>query len=55
MRKERKWVYAVLFMAVLLLAAGNSSTIYAKSNTPKTAYISTKELSLTKGQSAVKH
>ena len=52
MRKERKWVYAVLFMAVLLLAAGNSSTIYAKSNTPKTAYISTKELSLTKGQSA---
>ena len=52
MRKERKCVYAVLFMAVLLLAAGNSSTIYAKSNTSKTAYISTKELSLTKGQSA---
>lgn len=52
MRKERKCVYAVLFMAVLLLAAGNSSTIYAKSNTSKTVYISTKELSLTKGQSA---
>ena len=52
MRKERKCVYAVLFMAVLLLAAGNSSTIYAKSDTSKTVYISAKELSLTKGQSA---
>lgn len=52
MRKERKCVYAVLFMAVLLLAAGNSSTVYAKSNTSKTVSISAKELSLTKGQSA---
>lgn len=52
MRKESKWVYAVLFMAVLLLAAGNSSTVYAKSNTLKTVSISAKELSLTKGQSA---
>ena len=52
MRKESKWVYAVLFMAVLLLAAGNSSTVYAKSNTSKTVSISAKELSLTKGQSA---
>ena len=52
MRKESKWVYAVLFMAVLLLAAGNSSTLYAKSNTSKTVSISAKELSLTKGQSA---
>lgn len=52
MRKESKWVYAVLFMAVLLLAAGNSSTVYAKSNTSKTAYITVKKLSLTKGQSA---
>ena len=52
MRKESKWVYAGLFMAVLLLAAGNSSTVYAKSNTSKTVSISAKELSLTKGQSA---
>ena len=52
MRKESKWIYAVLFMAVLLLAAENSNPVYAKSNTSKTAYISTKELSLTKGQSA---
>ena len=52
MRKESKWVYAVLFVAVLLLAAGNSSTVYAKSNTSKTVSISAKELSLTKGQSA---
>lgn len=52
MRKESKWVYAVLFMAVLLLAAGNSGTVYAKSNTSKTVSISAKELSLTKGQSA---
>ncbi|EOS47987.1 hypothetical protein C810_01073 [Lachnospiraceae bacterium A2] len=52
MRKESKWVYAVLFMAVLLLVAGNSSTVYAKSNTSKTVSISAKELSLTKGQSA---
>lgn len=52
MRKESKWVYAVLFMAVLLLAAGNSSMVYAKSNTSKTVSISAKELSLTKGQSA---
>ena len=29
MRKVSKWVYAVLFMAVLLLAAGNSSTVSA--------------------------
>ena len=36
----------------MLLAAGNSSTIYAKSDTSKTVYISAKELSLTKGQSA---
>ena len=39
-------------MAVLILATGNNSTIYAKLNTSKTAYISAKELSLTKGQSA---
>lgn len=52
MRKESKWVCAVLFMAVLLLAAGNSSAVYAKSNASKTVYITAKELSLTKGQSA---
>lgn len=53
MRKHSRWAYAILFLSVLLLAAGNGSTIYAKSNATKTAYISAKELSLTKGQSTV--
>lgn len=51
MRKNSRWAYAIFFLAVLFFAVGNSNTIYAKSNSTKTAYISSKEVSLAKGQS----
>jgi len=51
MRKNSIWTYAFLLLTVLVLTAGNSSAVYAKSNESKTVYISAKELSLTKGQS----